>query len=156
AAQAIFADALSRGVAERVWSGVARASFSPDGRLALYGSDGAVRLWSPTAKLEILGGAAAARVRDVIFAPSGGVMLVHRIDEPLELWDLKAGTGQPLRRRAPTYESPHFSPDGKWLGGVADDGAIDLWSLPDGTPKPLVDTRARATTLWFLGDGRLA
>src|SRR5205085_90867 len=31
AAQAIFADALSRGVAERAWTGVSRAHFSPDG-----------------------------------------------------------------------------------------------------------------------------
>ncbi len=155
AAQAIFADALSRGVAERAWSGVSRADFSPDGRLALYGADGAVRLWTSDGKLVTLG-AGGARVREVLFAPSGQLMLIQRVDEALELWDVRAQTMRPLRRRASTYDSLRFSPDGRWLGGVADSGSIDLWSLPDGTPHPLADARARALTLAFLRDGHVA
>ncbi|MCU1278572.1 MAG: WD-repeat protein, partial [bacterium] len=155
AAQAIFADALSRGVAERAWNGVSRAAFSPDGRLALWGADGAVRLWSPEGRLATLG-AGGARVREVFFAPSGAAMVVQRVDESLELWDPKAQTKKPLHLRASTYDHANISPDGKWLGAVADDGSIDLWSLPDGTPKPLADTRARANSMAFLRDGRVA
>jgi eukaryotic-like serine/threonine-protein kinase len=154
AAQAIFADALSRGVAERVFGGVGRAAFSTDGRLALWGSDGVVRLWSPDGKMAQLG--SGARVRNVLFAPSGTLMVVARVDESLELWDVRAGTKQPLHRRASAYSDVGFSPDGKWLGGVADDGSIDLWSLPDAKPRPLTDARARATTMAFVKDGRVA
>ncbi|MDB4971104.1 MAG: High-affnity carbon uptake protein Hat/HatR [Myxococcales bacterium] len=155
AAQSIFADALSRGVAERVWSGVSRARFSADGRLALWGADGAVRLWSQSGKLETLGGS-GARVREIAFSPSGAQLLIQRVDDAIELWDVKAGTGKPLHRRAASYEMVRFAPDGKWLAGVADDGSIDLWSLPHGTLKPLVDTHARATALWFVGADKLA
>ena len=158
AAQAIFADALSRGIADRVFAGVSRAHFSPDGRLALWGGDGAVRLWSGDAagKPATLGSASRPRVREVLFAPTGALVLVQRVDESLELWDPKSLTGKPLHRRAARYDSLRFSADNRWLGAVADDGSIDLWSLPDGVPKPLADARARATSLAFLKDGRLA
>jgi eukaryotic-like serine/threonine-protein kinase len=160
AAQAIFADALSRGVAERVWSGASRASFSPDGRLALWGVDGAVRLWAPSdgaGKPAMLGSAGGARVREVLFLPkTGALVIVQRVDESLELWDPKTQTMKPLHRRAAAYENVRFSPDGKWLGAVADDGSIDLWSIPDGTPRPLADTRAHANSMAFLRDGRVA
>ena len=108
AAQAIFADALSRGVATRVWSGVSRAAFSPDGQLATWGLDGAVRLWSPDGKTATLGLGAYARVREVLFAPAGAAIVVQRIDESIELWDPRTLTPQAaapprrqLRPRAP-------------------------------------------------------
>ena len=154
AAQSIFADAVSRGVAGRVWNGVSRALFAPDGRLALWGADGAVRLWSAGAPLETVGGA-GARVREVGFQPAGALMLIQRVDETLELWDLGSGRARPLARRASSYQALRFSPDGRWLGGVGDDGAVDLWSLPDGNPKPLADARARALELAFVGTDRV-
>src|SRR6185369_2940842 len=88
AAQTIFADALSRGVAERVWSGVSRAAFSPDGRLAMWGADSTVRLWSGDGAGQPATLGAGARVRDVLFAPNGALLLVARIDGALELWDV--------------------------------------------------------------------
>ncbi|HXU71449.1 MAG TPA: protein kinase [Polyangia bacterium] len=156
AAQAIFGDALSRGVATRVWSGVSRAAFSPDGQLATWGVDGAVRLWSPDGKTATLGQVGDARVREVLFAPGGAGIVVQRIDESIELWDPRTLAPKPLHRRAASYDHVHLSPDGKWLGAVADDGSVDLWSLPDGAPRPLADARAHATTMSFLRDGKVA
>ena len=49
AAQAIYAEAQSRGVAARVWNSVSHAHFTPDGRLLLWGEDAWLRVWAPGA-----------------------------------------------------------------------------------------------------------
>ncbi|HEY2748429.1 MAG TPA: protein kinase [Polyangia bacterium] len=156
AAQAIFGDAVSRGIATRVWSGVSRAAFSPDGQLALWGVDGAVRLWSPDGHTATLGSGAAARVREVLFATAGGALVVQRVDQSIELWNPRTLAMKPLHRRAASYDRVHLSPDGKWLGAVADDGSVDLWSLPDGAPRPLADARVPANSIALLPGGRVA
>ena len=158
AAQAIFADALSRGVADRACAtGVSRARFSPDGRLALWGADGAVRLCRPpTASRLTLGSAGAARVREVRFAPTGALVLVQRIDESLELWDPRTRPGKPLHRRAATLRQPALLARRQLARRRRRRRLHRSMVAARRRAAPLADARARATSLAFLKDGRVA
>jgi WD40 repeat protein len=148
AAQAVFADAVSRGVSERVWSGASSAVYAPDGRLALYGdSDGIVRTWSaeggsPSGALRPLSGG-GARVDDVRFAPDGSAA-IRREDHTLEL----CSAGASCRAIAGEVAVARLARDGKWLAAVSTLGGVDLWALPSGEHKTLAGA-GNITTLEF-------
>ena len=79
---------------------------------------------------------------DVVFSPDGTTLATwctgHNIN-PIRLWDVSTGKEKdPILCRPVHGMKLAFSPDGKTLAAVAEDGAIDRWSLPEG--KPLKST----------------
>ncbi|HEX4461242.1 MAG TPA: hypothetical protein VIA18_24850, partial [Polyangia bacterium] len=152
--QAIFADAQSRGVAERVWNWVSRAQFLPDGRLVLWGEESAVRIWSRDGKEQTLGGG-SAHVNQLVMTARGDRLALLRGETGVELWDPASGTGHPISDGKIAYGSIAIAPDGKWVAAVARDGSLDVWSLPGGERKRLADATNAVRTVDFGAGGTL-
>jgi WD40 repeat protein len=155
AAQAIFAEAQSRGIAERVWNWVSRAHFLPDGRLLLWGEDSAVRLWSSGGREQTLGGG-GQHVNELALTAKGDQLALLRGDSGLELWDLASATGHPVSDGKISYSQIAIAPDGKWLAAVARDGSLDVWSLPGAARKRIADGSSAVRYIDFGADGVLA
>ncbi|MEV5431952.1 XRE family transcriptional regulator [Streptomyces sp. NPDC052701] len=157
--------------------------FSPDGRLLATGCAAGVRLWDATdprrpravATLPAAPGdtAPSEAVRATAFSPDGRLLLTgdppgdrKHEDRPgaLRLWDITdPRRPRPLPvRRTPLPVSAAFSPDGRTLATVGQDGALRLWSpsrrhglrpLTSLPPGPATGT-GRLTSVAFGPDGR--
>jgi WD40 repeat protein len=148
AAQAIFAEAQSRSVAERVWNFVSTARFLSDGRLLMWGEDAALRLWAPDGREQTLAGG-RARIATVRVADRPGRIALIRYDHSLELWNLDGGPGKPMSDAKTGYADVAISGDGAWLAAAAVDGSLDVWQLPDGPRRRIGDASSAVTTLTF-------
>jgi WD40 repeat protein len=125
-------------------------AFSPDGKLAVTGSqDATARIWDVATGRPI--GEPLRhheQVRDVAFSPDGKAVLTASTDGSSQLWDVT--TGRPIgppSQHPISVESVTFSPDGKYAltltGGDVGRNIARLWKIP--TP---VEGEAERLILW--------
>lgn len=143
------------------------ASFSPDGRRIVTGSDqGTVSVWDArTGKLlramPVPGrkaGVYGVRIHVVKFSPDGRRVAIGSFDRALRLWDVR--TGKLLRDFKGHTASVHalsFSPDGKQIAsgsGTAEDGSLNLWSVSSGKLLRQLGTKQETLAVQFSPNGR--
>jgi WD40 repeat protein len=129
---------------------VAAVAFSPDGKLAVTGSqDATARVWD-VATGRPIGEPLRhqGQVLDVAFSPDGKTVLTASYDDIVQLWDV--ATGKPI---GPPWLHPifgrsvTFSPDGKYAltltGGDVGRNIARLWKIP--TP---LEGEAERIALW--------
>jgi WD40 repeat protein len=143
---------------------VTAIAFSPDGKLALTGSqDRTARLWRIDTGAPVgLPLRHENSVTAVAFSPDGKLALTGSEDRTARLWrtDTGAPVGQPLRHEGTVY-AVAFSPDGKLAvtgsGDFLKSGTARLWRTDTGAPvgQALRHTDA-VTAVAFSPDGKLA
>ncbi len=109
-------------------------SFAPDGKSVITGgNDNQLRVWNPDddgKQTKVIGGFGGAMFR-LAFSPDGKTLAATGADKMVRIFEdynLKHTlTGQP-----DWIYSLAFSPNGKTLASGSWDGAVHLWSLPDG------------------------
>lgn len=132
---------------------------SPDGKLALSGSDDkTLRLWDIASGLcvRVFEGHTNS-VRSVAFSHDGRLALSGSFDKTARLWDL-AGDGACLRIfKVPSARvwSVAFSPDGKYFFTGSSDNAVRIWGASHREMALLTGHGARVVAVAANGDGRL-
>jgi WD40 repeat protein len=132
-AAVIAADAYSRGLVSRIFSGhhglIHALAFSPDGKwLATGGADRTVRMWSLDGDSHYTLGTAASEIRRLGFS-ADGLRLVVVAAEP-QTWDLKTRQAQPLARDL--IDDAAFSADGRMVATAGRDGFARVWEIASG------------------------
>jgi dipeptidyl aminopeptidase/acylaminoacyl peptidase len=150
---------------------VTSVAFSPDGKLALSGSeDSTLKLWEVGGGRELKSFAAAGMVTSVAFSPNGKLALSGSDDAIMRLWNVT--TGRELRSfpGQSKHDDPQaffkrissvtFSPDGKLAlsGSEDEDAAMRLWNVTTGRELRTFagNTRAKVYSVAFSPDGRFA
>ncbi len=138
---------------------VASVSFSPDGRLALSGSeDKYLRLWEvATGRCLHTFEGHTSSVAAVSFSPDGRLAL-SGADLTLRLWEVAAG--RCLRTfdvRAGWVISVSFSPDGRLALSGSLDETLRLWEVASGRCLRTFEGHTKSvTSVSFSPDGRMA
>jgi WD40 repeat protein len=134
-------------------------AFSPDGRLALTGSeDNTAKMWDVPAgrELRTLEGHAGA-VTSVAFSPDGRLVLTGSNDETAKLWEVATGRVlQTLTGHSDWITSVAFSPDGRLALTGSGDGSAKLWEVATGRElRTLAGHGNVVEAVAFSPDGRL-
>ena len=122
-------------------------ALSPDGRLAVLGTDRGVELVDTrTGAIRTAAGTVTTEQHWVLFSPDGDTIASTSLDGSVILWDPKAATPlQTLRAHSDGVHQPAFSPDGRTLYTVSGDGSAIAWDLTGtrGLAKPFAFTHDR-------------
>ncbi|MGB0084462.1 MAG: caspase family protein [Rhodomicrobiaceae bacterium] len=142
------------GHTDAVWS----VAFSPDGHLALSGSeDNTLRLWEVGTGKELRSfNGHTGFVSAVAFSPDGRFALSGAWDDTVKLWNV--ATGQELRTfsgHTGFLEAVAFSPDGRFALSGGQDNKLKLWDIATG--QELRTFSGHTGAVWsvaFSPDGR--
>jgi WD40 repeat protein len=133
-------------------------AFSPDGRLALSGSDDkTVRLWDVASGMEVRRfDGHTDSVAAVAFSADGARAASAGDDRSVRLWEV--GTGRALgclRGHTDTVRGVAFVPGGRLVVSCGDDGTARLWDVAAGTEvRTLAGHEGRVTSVAVSADGR--
>lgn len=134
--------------------------FSPNGRLALSGSDdGTLRLWDVETGAQVRTFEGYENdINSVAFSPDGRLALSGSADSTVQLWDVETGTQV---RKFVGHESDvwsvAFSPDGQLALSGSADSTLRLWDVETG--EQLRTFAGHESDVWsvaFSPDGQLA
>jgi WD40 repeat protein len=113
-------------------SAVNAVAFSPNGAMALSGSDDrTLKVWDVATGEEFRTfGAHSNAVRSVAFSPDGRTALSGSSDKTLKLWDATSGkTLRTFTGHSDIVHSVAFSPDGRTALSGSSDKTLKLWDL---------------------------
>jgi WD40 repeat protein len=143
--------------------GLAIAYNEPYGFLAAGCEEGTIQLWNKDVVLGIRKGdhptnvwrghegpvLCLATARAPVLASAG-------IDRKIIIWSLLDGQARHKLECETNVRCLALSPEGKWLAGGGDDGAIRLWDVETGKAKdPLKEGSNWLTCLQFSADGKV-
>jgi WD40 repeat protein len=109
-------------------------------RIATVDLGRAVRLYTlpDGRRLPSLSAAGGAALGTVTFSPIGRELAASDVANGIVwVWRLRAPVRPPMRLATPTgapIDALAFSPDGRWLAGISEDGTARLWSTSTGAP----------------------
>lgn len=115
---------------------VSGAAFSPDGQFVVTSSwDGMARVMhGKTGQVQVLLPGDGQPLLDVEYSPTGQSIVTASTDGSAGLWDAKTGLQQAKLRpqRSGTATLPmqqaQFTPDGRWLMSLSEDGQVYNWA----------------------------
>src|SRR5262249_51372260 len=139
-------------------AGVYAIALSPDGKILASGSsDGTVKLWSLSTRIEIATltakGAERSQWRCVAFSPDGKTIAASGLipGATVHLWDVAAGRTKPMRTMPYSDEvySIAFTPDGSGIvSGSARYRTATLWDVASGEQKAEFRGAESAKGIW--------
>ncbi len=119
-------------VGKRNGGPIRRASFSPDGRLAVSASaDGTARIMDVARKRELGVLGHDAPVNDAEFSPGGRLVVTASEDATARIWRLD-GTLPAVLRHTGAVRRGIFSRDGARVATASADGSARIWRTSDG------------------------
>ncbi|MFI5681803.1 NB-ARC domain-containing protein [Streptomyces cellulosae] len=129
-------------------------AWSADGRLAIGGIHGPVRVWDVNAgtATELTGHTGG--VRSLAWSTDGR-LATGGIDWPVRVWDVNAGTATELTGHTGTVRSVAWSTDGRLATGSVD-GTVRVWDVSAGTATELTGHTLGLLSVAWSTDGRLA
>ena len=141
-------------------SGVNAVAFSPDGKLALSGSDDkTLKLWEIKSGREIRSFTGHSdSVWTVAFSPDGKLALSGSLDKTLKLWEVSSGHEiRSFTGHSSDVNAVAFSPDGKLALSGSDDKTLKLWEVSSGREiRSLTGHSHYVEAVAFSPDGKLA
>jgi WD40 repeat protein len=137
----------------------ANVAVTPDGRLALSGSDYTLALWDLESgqtlhTLRIVGH--TLPVSAVAVTPDGRLAVSGSYDKTVQVWDLRSGQWlHTLAGHTQSVSAVAITPDGRWIVSVSDDMTMRLWDLSSGqTLCSLAGHTQRVGVVAVTPDGR--
>ena len=139
---------------------VSSVAFSPDGKLALSGSDdNTLKLWNLAMGRELRTFSGhSGTVLGVAFSPDGKLALSGSYDKTLKLWDVVRGRElRTFSGHTNTVTSVAFSPEGKLAISGSYDSTLKLWEVATGHELRTLSGHTHfITSVAFSPDGKLA
>lgn len=138
-------------------------AYSPEGGLLAAGGgepgrSGEIRLWNPrTRSVRLLAGLHKDAVYALAWSPDGRRLAAAGYDRLTSVWDVAAGTAQPLRDHTDAVYAIDWSPDGRWIATASGDRTVKLWD-PDTLSRlyTLSEPTAELYAVAFVGPDSLA
>lgn len=112
----------------------ALAWFGPQKLLAAGLADGGIVLVRSGSVLRTLQGESRACSSALKFSPDGAHLFTTTTDGRLTEWDLATGTSRVLATHRDALNALIVDPQGQWLATGGEDGFVELFTLPGGTP----------------------
>jgi len=132
-------------------------AFSPNGEMLAIRSEKHITLLnadSGKAGVELAG--TGIFCGNVVFAPTGNVLVAGAEDGTICVWDARNGAlSQRLEGNGSNVDSLVFSTDGRLLYCGQDTGAIHVWSRKNGFVPHHLPSHARVSALLFTSAGQL-
>lgn len=122
--------------------------FSGDGKLVAACSSSGVQLWDvKTGEMRAPKEQPLGWTEGISFSPDGKWLATGHLrfdDSPrVLLWDLATLQPKPLTGHAHTVMAVAFSPDGKLLASLDENGKVNVWDVASGEVKKTLDSGAR-------------
>lgn len=133
-------------------------AFSPDGKTLATAATNRVQLWDVSTRQAVgsaIIGDELYHVRTVGFSPDGNRLAIANQNFTVQLWDIALQYGEPLAAHREGIWGAYFSPDGKLLASVGDDGVL-LWRVNDrSTLSSSLQAKTKLNGLAFSPDGNV-
>jgi WD40 repeat protein len=120
-------------------------AFSPDGTLVAGAGYGQARLWDVSTGQLVLTVTRHHKLQKVVFSRDGSRLAISSVlhfDNPgtVEVWEMEHGRGlRHFRGLSARVSMARFSPDGRWLLGLAENWQAGIWDMATGRLRRIFD-----------------
>ena len=124
----------------RVPARVTGVALSRDARtVAVAGTDGVVRLYDASGRLDRTFRDGSSRLTRIAFSPQENQVAAGSADGTAKVWDVATGRLRVLRGHADVVESARFSPDGRHVVTASRDHDVRVWDVATRTTEHVLD-----------------